>query len=618
MNRTENERISYLREKAASLPLSPGVYLMKDAGGTIIYVGKSSALKNRVSSYFTDIAHHNVKTFRLVQNIADFDYMLTGTEMEALALENRLIKLHSPKFNIKLKDAKSYPYIKLTLKDEYPRISVVRKRLDDGAKYFGPYSGTGVAYGILNTVRGAFGIPDCRRSFPKDIGTRPCLNYELKKCCGLCTGNVSAESYRALFREVSAFLGGSFSAVRRELTEAMESASENLMFENAAVYRDRLASLDRLWEKQRVVGAPDDERDVLSVHYEEKGTCIGIFYVRNGSVTDSECFAFGADRIIDQEALISFLYGLYTVREYVPPEFVTDFPLDGEGQKMLSAALSEKAGRTVRIRVPEKGKLRSLCDVVRSNAEEYLKKKNASYERNENTLVRLASLLGLEVVPETIEAYDVSNYGNENITAGKVLYRGGKPDKSGYRTYKMRLTEGQDDYSSMKEAIARRLAHREDEYPDLILLDGGTGHVSVIRQLLSGLGVHIPVFGMVKDEFHKTRELTDDCNYISIAHEQPVFLLVYGIQEEVHRYTVSRMSGSKRKTLRHSVLEEIRGIGPSKAKKLLSRFGGLRGVASATDGELSAFPGVISADVAGIREFFYREKERDKNGRRTK
>ncbi|MBR5768400.1 MAG: excinuclease ABC subunit UvrC, partial [Clostridia bacterium] len=585
---TDDERISYLREKAASLPLSPGVYLMKDSGGRIIYVGKSSALKNRVSSYFTDIAHHSVKTFRLVQNIADFDYMLTGTEMEALALENRLIKLHSPKFNIKLKDAKSYPYIKLTVRDEYPRISVVRKRSDDGAKYFGPYSGTGVAYGILNTVRGAFGIPDCRRSFPKDIGTRPCLNYELKKCCGLCTGCVSAEEYRARFREVSAFLCGSFSGVRRELTEAMETAAENLMFENAAVYRDRLAALDRLWDKQRVVGAPDDERDVLSVYCEEKGSCVCIFYVRNGAVTDSECFAFGADRIMDQDALISFIYGLYTVREYIPPEFVTDFPLDADAKKTLSDLLTEKAGRTVKVRIPEKGGLRSLCGVVKSNAEEYLKKKNASFEKNESTLVRLAALLGLEVVPETIEAYDISNLGNENITAGKVLYRNGKPDKSGYRTYKMRLTEGQDDYSSMREAISRRLAHKEDEYPDLILLDGGTGHVSVIRGLLSELGVNIPVFGMVKDEFHKTRELTDDENYISIAHEQPVFLLIYGIQEEVHRYTVSRMSGAKRKTLRRSVLEEVRGIGPAKAKKLLSRFGGLRGVAAAADDELLA------------------------------
>ncbi len=601
---TDDEIIAYLRGKAASLPLSPGVYLMKDAGGKIIYVGKSSALKNRVTSYFTDIAHHSVKTFRLVQNIRDFDYMLTGTEMEALALENRLIKLHSPKFNIKLKDAKSYPYIKLTVKDDYPRISVVRRRLDDGARYFGPYSGTGVAYGIVNTVRGAFGIPDCRRSFPKDIGTRPCLNYEVRKCCGLCTGNVSREEYRALFREVSAFLGGSFSAVRRDLTAKMEEAAENLMFENAAVYRDRLASLERLWEKQRVVGAPGDERDVLSVYSEEKGSCICVFYVRNGSVTDSECFAFGADRIIDQEALISFLYGLYTVREYIPPEVITDFPLDSGGKNITSAFLTEKAGRNVSVRIPEKGKLRSLCEVVKSNAEEYLKKKNASYEKNETTLVRLSQLLGLEVVPEIIEAYDISNYGSENITAGKVLYRDGKPDKSGYRTYKIRSSDGQDDYLSMREAVLRRLEHTEEEYPDLILLDGGRGHVSVIRELLSEKNVHIPVFGMVKDEFHKTRELTDDEKYISIAHEQPVFLLIYGIQEEVHRYTVSRMTGAKRKTLKRSVLEEIRGIGQAKAKKLLAHFGGLGGVSGATEEELREVGGVTAADARAVKEFF--------------
>ncbi len=606
---TETETILALREKAGRLPLSPGVYLMKDKAGKILYVGKSKALRNRVTSYFTDLENHTVKTARLVSRIEDFEVMLTSTEIEALALENRLIKLHTPKFNIKLKDGKSYPYIKVTMNEEYPRILVVRKRLADGAKYFGPYSGTGIAYTIVNTARKVFGIPDCKKLFPRDIGkTRPCLNHQIGLCCGLCTGKLSREEYRALFKDILPFLGGAFSDVKRSLTEQMEYAAENLMFEAAALCRDRIRALSKLWEKQKVVAAPFVEQDVIALYTDETSSCLAVFYIRNGAVTDNESFVFGADTIVDEEAVSAFLYELYRVREYIPKEILLDFPLSEESRETLSAMLREKAGYKVTVRFPEKGNLKQLCTMVRENAKEYATQYNDRAEKENDTLIRLAQLLQLEVVPEKIEAFDISNYGNENITAGKVRLENGKFVKSAYRTYKIQGSEGQDDYASMREAMERRLNHPEDEYPDLFLLDGGKGHVSVIRQLLDEMGVCIPVFGMVKDEYHKTRALIGEDEEISIAKEQPVFLLIYKLQEEVHRYTVSRMTGAKRKTLRTSSLTEIRGIGPAKAKELLSHFKGLKGVSEAGLDELTAVKGISQKDAEAIIKHFAAKK----------
>lgn len=601
----ETDTILVLRDKAGRLPLLPGVYLMKDKAGKIIYVGKSKALRNRVLSYFTDLDNHTVKTAKLVGNITDFEVMLTTTEMEALALENRLIKLHTPKFNIKLKDSKNYPYIKVTMNEEYPRILVVRKRLNDGAKYFGPYSGTSIAYTIVNTARKAFGIPDCKKQFPRDIGkTRPCLNHQIGLCCGLCTGKMSKEDYRAVFRDLLPFLGGAFDEVKRSLTEQMSYASDHLLFEVAALCRDRIQALDKLWEKQKVVAAPHVEQDVIALYSDETCSCLAVFYIRHGAITDNESFLFGADQIVDGEALITFLYELYRLREYIPREILLDFSIAEEDRQVLEELLSEKAGYKVSIRLPEKGDRKKLCAMVRRNAIEYAAQYNAKAEKENDTLIRLAQLLQLEVVPEKIEAFDISNYGNENITAGKVRLENGKFNKSAYRTYKITATAGQDDYASMKEAVKRRLLHTEDEYPDLILLDGGKAHVSVIRELLAEMGISLPVYGMVKDEYHKTRALTGDTEEISIAREQSVFLLIYKLQEEVHRYTVSRMTGAKRKSLRTSSLEAIPGIGPAKAKALLAAFGGRRGIMAATFDQLTAVKGISDTNAKAIAEHF--------------
>lgn len=602
----DTETVERLRDKASRLPATPGVYLMKDKGGKIIYVGKSKALKNRVSSYFSDLDSHTVKTSRLVSCIHDLDVMLTSTEIEALALENRLIKLHTPKFNIRLKDGKSYPYIKVTLNEEYPRIIVDRRRSDDGARYFGPYSGISTAYAIVNTARKSFGIPDCKKQFPKDIGKgRPCLNYQIGLCCGLCTGKVSSEEYSKTISDVIPFLSGAFDEVKSSLTEQMEYASENLMFEAAALYRDRLKALHKLWEKQKVVAAPHVEQDVFALHTDERSSVIAVFYIRHGAVSDSESFPFGADTIIDADSLISFLFELYRIREYIPKEILLDFPIDPDELSALSELLSEKAGHKVNIRLPEKGNLKQLCTMVRKNAEELARQYNIRAEKESDTLIRLAQLLSLEVIPESIEAFDISNIGNENITAGKIRIENGKFVKSAYRTFKIEGT--QNDYGSMAEAVRRRFSHSEDEFPDLLLIDGGKAHVSVVRDVLEGMGIDLPVFGMVKDDYHKTRALTTDTDEISIAREQPIFLLIYKIQEEVHRYTVSRMTSAKRKTVKRSSLEAIKGIGPAKAKALLTRFGGLRGVREADRDALMSVKGISETDAENIIEHFKRK-----------
>ena len=602
---TPDERRAELLEKANKLPLRPGVYIMRDKNDKVIYVGKSRALKNRVSQYFHESAHHNEKTKRMVSNVFRFDYILTDTEIEALSLENGLIKQYTPKYNIRLKDSKTYPYLKLTLNDPYPKLSVTRKRLADGARYFGPYSSTAAVYSILGTVQKTFGLASCNREFPRDIGTeRPCMHKHIGICCGPCTGEISSEEYKAIFKEVVPFLRGSFKECENSLRERMEYASENLMFEAAAKYRDRIESLSKLWQKQKVVGPPDMDTDVIALYSDEVCSCVSVFYIRGGGITDTENFNFNADQIIDEETLTGFISELYSLREYVPREILLDFELPGEDMATLSEHINSRSEAKTVIRTPERGDKKHLCDMVRDNAKQQALLYKAQTEKDNDTLVKLAQLVKLEVVPDRIEAYDISNFGKDNITAGMVVAENGRFKKSDYRTFKIKSTDGIDDYGAMREALSRRLSHLTDESfgeaPDLILLDGGRGHVSVIRELMNELGCEIPVFGMVKDDFHKTRALTDDKNEVNIAKEQAVFQFVYKLQEEVHRYTITRMQNAKSKAMKHSTLEDIEGIGPVKAKVLLAHFRSLAAIKAAGKDELTRVSGISAANAEAI------------------
>ena len=599
-----------LLQKANALPLCPGVYLMKDRAGKVIYVGKSRKLKNRVSQYFQN-GEKAVKTARMVSLVADFDYFLCDTEIEALSLENTLIKQYTPKYNIRLKDAKSYPYIKVTA-EEYPRIVMTRTRQSDRGRYFGPYSGTATVFSIIDTLKKTLGLADCKHRFPRDIGkVRPCLYYQMGRCCGICTGKVSPEEYAQRIDMAVDILRGKTARVRRRTEEEMLRCAEEERYEAAAGYRDTLRALERLSDRQNVVAAPDAEQDIVGLYSDDICSCISVFYIRSGAVSDKSDFVFGRDQLTEASDMSAFLCEHYRVRTYIPHEILLSFAMEEEELQTLSAYLTDLAGHKVVVRTPERGHLRTLARMVEDNARERASKHKEALEKDDGALLRLAQLCGLEVYPERIEAYDISNLGSEHLTAGMIVCREGQFKRSDYRTFHIKGVVGTDDYASMREALYRRLSHLNDEDgsfatpPDLILLDGGRGHVGVIRQLLEEMGLDIPVFGMVKDDYHKTRALCSDTEEISIAREQQVFMLLYRIQEEVHRYTVSRMDAAKRKTLKTSSLQKIPGIGEAKAKALLTALGGLGAIKQASVEQLAAVKGIGKRDAQAVYEHFH-------------
>ena len=609
------EKRRQLLEKANTLPHCPGVYIMRDRNGKVIYVGKSRKLKSRVSQYFQN-NEKNAKTARMVSLVHDFDYYLCDNEIEALSLENTLIKQYTPKYNIRLKDAKSYPYIKLTA-EEYPRLLFTRKRENDKAKYFGPYSGVSTAISLLELLQKTLRLPTCKRLFPRDIGKeRPCIYYQMGRCAGLCTGTVTKEEHAESIRYAADILNGKNQAVKRELEAQMYAYAEEERFEAAARCRDTVMALKALGDKQKVVANPDSEHDVIALYSDDVCSCVSVFYIRAGVLQDKADFTFGADSILEIDDMTAFLCEHYKAREYIPAQILLSFDMDTEDMEMLAEYLSRQAGRKIVLRHPERGSLKTLCEMVEKNAADKAKLYRINAERNEGTLVRLAELLHLESYPERIEAYDISNIGREHLTAGMIVCRDGKFSKADYRSFKIRSVAGTtDDYASMRETLARRLEHLEDtegsfsELPDLILLDGGKGHVSVIRELLRGRGLDLPVFGMVKDDFHKTRALCTDTEEISIAREQEIFSLIYRIQEEVHRFTVSKMENAKRKTVKTSVLTRIDGIGPAKAKKLLAAFGGMGALRKASVEEIGKVSGISRRDAEAVWQDLHPTKE---------
>ncbi len=611
---TNANEMKALLDKANSLPLRPGVYIMKGVGGNVIYVGKSRKLKNRVSQYFRN-GEKNTKTAAMVAHVKDFEYFLCDTEIEALTLENTLIKQYDPKYNIRLKDAKSYPYIKIT-DGEYPRLVMTRKRENDKGRYFGPYSGVSTVYSVINMLSGALGLPTCKRRFPRDIGKeRPCIYYQMNKCMGVCTGNVDREEYNVRIRQAADVLRGNTKEVKRELTEKMGTYAENEQYELAAKCRDVIFALDKLSQKQKVVAAPDVEYDMIGLYSDDTSSAVCIFYVRNGALTDKSVYAFGSDRILDEENISSLICEHYKMREYIPKEILLSFPLEDDERQLISDYLSSLSSHRVALKTPERGALKTLAEMAKDNAYEVAKQYKEEKRKDEEVLLRLAHLLRLDVYPQRIECYDISNIGHEHITAGMIVTDGIKFKKSDYRYFKIKTVRGTtDDYASMREALERRFAHIVDDngsfsnYPDLILLDGGKGHVSVVRDVLSNIGVDVPVFGMVKDEYHKTRALCSDTEEISIAKENSVFMFIYRLQEEVHRFTVSRMDAQKRKTLKKSTLTNIKGIGDAKARALFMHFGSISAIKGASADELCKVKGISASDAESIINY-YKKKE---------
>lgn len=598
-----------LLTKANGLPLCPGVYIMRDRAGKVIYVGKSAKLKNRVSQYFQN-GEKDTKTAKMVASVFEFDYILCDTEIEALTLENSLIKQYSPRYNIRLKDAKSYPYIKIT-DEEYPRILFTRTRLSDGAKYFGPFQSAGAVYGIMALLNKTLGIPSCKLRFPRDIGKgRECLYYQMKQCCGVCAGHVSREEYGELIKCAADILKGNTRGAISALEEKMYAYSEAEQFEAAIKCRDTIRALEKIRERQKVVDSPDAEYDVIALHSEELCSCLSVFSIREGALVGKNDYVFGVDKILDAPSLTAFLVDYYAHSDTIPKKVIFDASVVTE-EELLAGYLCAEAGRKVTLWTPQRTEMKKLCEMVLTNAREKAQAYVHEYEKDNSILLRIMELLELDSIPERIEAYDISNIGAEHKTGGMVVYVDGKPKKSDYRTFNIKDVEGTDDYACMRETLRRRLLHLGDgqgsmsEYPDLILLDGGRTHVGAVREVLVELELDLPIFGMVKDDYHKTRALCTESEEISIARDQAIYGLIFRIQEEVHRYTVAKMSAAKSKTVKKSSLEKIKGVGAAKAKALLTHFGTLAALRAAGREEILAVKGVSRSDAENIYNYYH-------------
>ena len=603
-------RIERLRGKANSLPQTPGVYIMKNADGAVIYVGKSKKLKNRVTSYFSGA--HNYKTEKMVSLVEDFDYIICKTEIEALTLENVLIKKHSPKYNIKLKDSKSYPYIKVT-QGEFPRLFVTRERKSDKSKYYGPYQSASAAYTALEVVMKIFSLATCRRKFPEDIGKeRPCIYKDMGRCVAPCTGKISGLEYRSLVRCAEWVLDGNVKGTRESLAREMEEASENMEFERAAALRDSIFALEKLSEKQKVVADEKVNRDVFAMYTSETEGVLAVLSIRSGALVNKNEFILSVSELTNAEDAISIIADYYDGSGNIPREIMLDFELSEDDVSLLSEYLSLETKYKVAVKMPSRGDGRALCDLALENAKEAARQHRLTAEREDKDVSRLAELLALPSSPKRIEAYDISNIGDENIVASMIVYEDGKLKKSDYRLFNIKTTGGRDDYGSMREALSRRLSHIGDMSaslsvaPDLILLDGGVGQVGAVREILENKGLDIPLFGMVKDDYHKTRAITDGEREISIAHELNVYAFVYKIQEEAHRFAVKASSGGKIKTMTKSTLERIEGIGPKKAKLILSerKISELRKM---PEEEIAKIKGISEKDAKNIYNYYHRE-----------
>lgn len=611
-----------IEEKLKLLPDKPGVYIMKDSSGKIIYVGKAVILKNRVRQYFQNQANQLPKVRTMVKHVADFEYIVTDTELEALILECNLIKKHKPKYNILLKDDKNYPYIKITVNEDYPRIVFTRRVEMDGAKYFGPYSSAFAVRETIKLLRHMFPLRSCNRNIERDMGKdRECLYYHIGLCSAPCTGRITKEEYKKLTDDVLMFLEGKRDVLLKKLKEEMEKAAENMEFEKAAKLRDQIYGIEKTSEKQKIVSASLEDQDVISMARSAEDACIQVFFIRDGKVSGREhYFMKNTDDMDRSEIMSSFIKQFYDSAPYVPKEIILD--VDMEEKDVLMEWLSEKRGNKVSIVVPSRGKKKDLVDMVYENALEALKNDvNLKMERQKNDAVsELSNLIGIDYA-ERIEAFDISNIRGTDNVASMVVFVDGKPHKSSYRKFIIKTVEGQDDYGSMREVISRRISHglkeqnqietgelKEDKakfhiMPDLILVDGGLGHVKTAIEALQQLNVEIPVYGMVKDSKHRTRGLVSPDGEIDMPMTGKAFRLVAEIQDEAHRFAITFHKDTKSKKLRSDLLN-IPGIGEKRMKALYKAFKTIDGIKNATVDELKKVEGMNEKAANAVYDYF--------------
>ncbi|MBR3947786.1 MAG: excinuclease ABC subunit UvrC [Clostridia bacterium] len=610
----ENPKLKILREKAMKLPLTPGVYIMKNKDKKIIYIGKAKKLKNRVSQYFGSQNAHSTKVRKMVENVDDFDYILTDSEFEALVLECSLIKQNMPKYNILLKDDKGYSYIKVT-SNPWGKISACFRKDDPEAFYLGPYTGN---FSVTNSVEEAceiFRLPSCNKVFPRDSGKgRPCLNYFISKCSAPCAGKISREDYEENLRQAVEFLKGGSAETLKNLREEMEETAENLEFEKAAKIRDRIKSIERIGSRQKVVVDGSINEDVFAIAQSEEKACLAVLSFREGLLVSTEHFIIDkSENLPDtrQELITSF----YSMERQIPPLVV----VDGEvtDSELVSQWLSEKRGKKAQIFRPQRGEKAKVSEMCLNNAAqklgEYLGRKGSETA----ALDELAKLLGLSKTPEYIESYDISHTAGSDNVAGMVVFKIGRPYKSAYRKFSIKGFDGQDDYGSMREVISRRMNRYEEEkesgegfgkLPDLILLDGGQGQVNAVKPVIEAFGYDVPVFGMVKDSKHRTRAIADGGEEIAINSSRKAFTLVSSIQEEVHRFAITYHKKKHSKSNIGLTLTKIEGIGEKKAAMLLKEMKTLTRIKNSTVEELSNIKGISEKDARNIVAYFKTEK----------
>ena len=604
-------------EELKKLPEKPGVYIMHDANDAIIYVGKAIKLRNRVRQYFRPSHNEGIKKDHMVQQIARFEYIVTDSELEALILECNLIKEHRPKYNTMLRDDKTYPYIRVTLGEEYPRVLFCRQMKKDKSRYFGPYTSAGAVKDTIDLLHKLYQVRTCNRKLPRDIGKeRPCLNYHIKQCEAPCQGYISQEEYRKSIDEVIRFLNGNFDMILKDLEDKMMAASEALEFEKAIEYRELLNSVKKVAQKQKITDSSGEDRDVMAVACQDEDAVVQVFFIRGGRLIGRDHFYL---RISEEdkksEILNSFIKQYYAGTPFLPGELM--LPEEIEEQELLESWLSAKKGQKVTIRVPKKGTKEKLAELAEENARMVLSKDKERLKREEGRTIgavkEIASLLGLEKIVR-MEAYDISNTNGFESVGSMVVYEKGKPKRNDYKKFKIKSVKGPDDYASMREVLTRRFTHglkeREENaeagkfttFPDLILMDGGRGQVNIALQVLDELKLNIPVCGMVKDDNHRTRGLYYNNVEIPIDRNSEAFKLITRIQDEAHRFAIEFHRQLRGKGQVHSVLDDIEGIGPARRKALMRHYLSLDAIRSATVEELAQLPS-MKISAASFRIF---------------
>ena len=600
-----------IEEELKKLPSKPGVYLMHDERDAIIYVGKAISLKNRVRQYFQSSRNKGVKIEQMVTHIARFEYIITDSELEALVLECNLIKEHRPKYNTMLMDDKAYPFIKVTVQEDFPRVLFARQMYKDKAKYYGPYTSAAAVKDTIDLIHKLYGIRTCNRQLPKMQGKeRPCLNYHIHQCPAPCQGYISKEEYGESVKKALHFLNGNYAPILKELEEKMQQAAEEMEFEKAIEYRELLGSVKKIAQKQKITNSDMEDKDVIAMAKDREDAVVQVFFIRDGRLIgrDHFCLHIAADDK-KEEILAAFVKQFYAGTPYIPREIMMQYEI-GEAE-VIESWLSERKGQKVHICVPKKGEKEKLVELAQKNAKMVLDQDKERIRREEGrTIGAMKEIAGLLNLPEIsrVEAYDISNISGFQTVGSMVVFEKGKPKRSDYRKFRIRGVQGADDYASMEEMLTRRLSHYET-YPDLIMIEGGRGQVNIALKVMDAVGVHVPVCGMVKDDHHRTRGIYFNNVEIPIDRDSEGFRLVTRIQDEAHRFAIEYHRSLRSKEQVHSVLDDIKGIGPARRRALMKAFQTLDDLKAASEEELAQVEGMNSLSARQVYEFFHVAKQ---------